>query len=44
MFEIYKVSTSAIILSGLTFQQAFKLRMMWADRWDLEIRQSKTAE
>lgn len=44
MFEIYNVYTGAVILSGLTFKQAFNLRMNWADRWELAIRQSKTAE
>lgn len=43
MFEIYNVYTGAVILSGLTFKQAFNLRMMQADRLDLAIRQSKTA-
>lgn len=43
MFEIYNVYTGAVVLSGLTFKQAFDLRMMQADRLDLAIRQSKTA-
>ena len=38
MIEIYKISTGAVILSGLTWQQAKYLRLTWADRWDLGIR------
>lgn len=43
MFEIYNVYTGAVILSGLTFKQAFDLRMMQVDRLELAIRQTKTA-
>ena len=43
MFEIYNVYTGAVILSGLTFKQAFNLRMMQADRLSWAIRESKTA-
>lgn len=42
MFEIYNVYTGAVILSGLTFKQAFNLRMMQADRLDLAIRETKS--
>lgn len=44
MYEIYNIYTNAVILSGLTFKQAFNLRMMQADRLELAIRQSKTAK
>lgn len=42
MFEIYKISTGAIILSGLTWRQAETLRLTWADRLDLGIRKMDT--
>lgn len=42
MFEIYKISTGAVILSGLTRRQAETLRLTWADRWDLGIRKMDT--
>jgi len=42
MFEIYNVYTGVTILSGLTFKQAFNLRMMQADRLDLAIRETKS--
>lgn len=42
MFEIYNVYTGVTILSGLTFKQAFNLRMTWADRLDLAIRETKS--
>ena len=38
MYEIYNVYTNETILSGLTFKQAFNLRMMQADRLELAIR------
>ena len=38
MYEIYKVSTGAVVLSGLTLRQAESLRLTWADRWDMRIR------
>ena len=38
MFEIYKISTGKVILSGLTLRQAQTLRLTWADRADLGIR------
>lgn len=38
MFEIYKISTGRVILSGLTLRQAQALRLTWADRADLGIR------
>lgn len=41
MYEIYNVYTGAVILSGLTFKQAFNLRMMQADRLELAIRAAK---
>lgn len=44
MFEIYNIHTGTVILSGLTYKQAFNLRMTWADRWDWRIRQSETGE
>ena len=43
MYELYNVYTGAVILSGLTFKQAFNLRMMQTNRLELAIRQSKTA-
>jgi len=42
MFEIYNVYTGVTILSGLTFKQAFNLRMMQADRLELAIRETKS--
>jgi hypothetical protein len=38
MFEIYKISTGRVILSGLTLREAQALRLTWADRADLFIR------
>lgn len=38
MFELYKVSTGKVILSGLTRRQAESLRLTWADRVDIIIR------
>lgn len=38
MFEIYKMSTGAVVLAGLTLRQAESLRLTWADRADLKIR------
>lgn len=42
MFEIYNVYTGVTILSGLTFKQAFNLRMTWANRLELAIRETKS--
>lgn len=42
MFEIYKISTGAVILSGFTQRQAECLRLTWADMWDLGIRKMDT--
>jgi len=42
MFEIYNVYTGVTILSGLTFKQAFNLRMTWPDRLELAIRETKS--
>ena len=42
MFEIYNVYTGVTILSGLTFKQAFDLRMMQPDRLELAIRATKS--
>lgn len=41
MYELYKISTGAIILSGLTLRQAQSLRFVQADRWDLGVRLTK---
>jgi len=38
MFEIYKVSTDRVILSGLSLREAQALRLTWVDRADLVIR------
>ena len=38
MFEIYKISTGEVILSGLSPREAQALRLTWADREDLGIR------
>lgn len=38
MYEIFKISTGKVVLSGLTFRQARYLRSMWADQADLIIR------
>lgn len=38
MYELYKVSTGAVVLAGLTLRQAESLRLTWADRADLKIR------
>lgn len=38
MYEIYKISTDRIILSGLSLRQAQALRLTWADRADLIVR------
>lgn len=38
MFEIYKISTGRVILSGLSLRQAQALRLTWADRAGLGIR------
>lgn len=42
MFEIYNVYTGETVLSGLTFKQAFNLRMMQADRLKWAIRETKS--
>lgn len=42
MFEIYNVYTGTVVLSGLTFKQAFNLRMMQADRLAWAIRETKS--
>ena len=42
MFEIYNVYTGVTFLSGLTFKQAFNLRMMQADRLAWAIREMKS--
>ena len=38
MFELVKVSTGAVILSGLTRRQAENLRRAWADMADIIVR------
>lgn len=38
MFEIYKISTDRVILSGLSLCEAQALRLTWADRADLVVR------
>ena len=38
MYEIYKISTDRVILSGLSLRQAQALRLTWADRADLIVR------
>ena len=41
MFELYKVSTGVVILSGLTLRQAKHLQLAWADMADIEIRPAR---
>ena len=41
MFELVKISTGAVILSGLTLKQAKHLRWAWADMADIEIRPAR---
>ena len=41
MFELYKVSTGVVILSGLTLRQAESLRRSWADMADIIVRPLK---
>lgn len=41
MFELVKISTGVVILSGLTLRQAQSLRLTWADRADIEIRRAQ---
>ena len=38
MFELVKISTGVVILSGLTLRQAESLRRSWVDMADIEIR------
>lgn len=38
MFEIYKISTGRVILSGLSLREAQAFRLIQADRADLFIR------
>lgn len=39
MFEIYKISTGRVVLSGLSLREAHSLRMVQPDLADLAIRQ-----
>ena len=41
MFELVKISTGVVILSGLTLRQAESLRRSWADMADIEIRPAR---
>jgi hypothetical protein len=38
MYEIYKISTDKVILSGLSLRQAEHLRLNWVDQADLIVR------
>lgn len=38
MFELYKVSTGVVILTGLTRRQAESLRRAWVDMADIIVR------
>ena len=41
MFELVKISTGVVILSGLTLRQAKHLRRSWVDMADIEIRPAR---
>lgn len=41
MFELYKVSTGVVILTGLTLRQAKHLSRAWADMADIIIRPAR---